>query len=334
VKVLRYTFILLFILAVSGCAEEKPAADSRLMMDTIVKIKVFPSNAKIDAEGAIKESFAVMGRVQSVMDRFDETSEISYVNSREPQTVIEISGEISNLLRKSLDIYEISDGAFDITISPLLDMWKLSSLKGGFPDSEEIRDALSSIGAGSIALDHTNGFLIKSKPLTIDLSGIAKGYAVDNAVWALKTKGIDSGIIDAGGDLYCLGSAPDGKEWLIGVRNPREDSIIGTLKVRDKAVATSGDYQRYLAFGKARLPHIIDPRYGVPVDNGTLSVTVIANDCTTADGLATALMVLGPDEGASIVEGLSDVEAIWINQGKDCLTVKTSSGLTDLYESL
>ena len=332
--IMRYALILLSILAVSGCAEEEAVADSRLMMDTIVKIQVFPSSAKINAEGAISESFAAMGRIQSVMDRFDESSEISYVNSSRPQTVIEVSWEISDLLRKSLDIHEITSGTFDITVSPLLDMWKSSSLRDSFPDSEKIRDALAKTGADNISLDHTNGFLIKSKPLTIDLSGIAKGYAVDNAVQALKSKGIDSGIVDAGGDIYCLGNAPGGREWRIGVRNPRENSIIGTLRVKDKAVATSGDYQRFLTFGKARLPHIIDPRYGVPVDNGTVSVTVIADDCATADGLATALMVLGPVEGAKIVEAMRDVEAIWINQGEDGLTVNTSSGLAGIYENL
>lgn len=325
-----YIFFL-SLLIFSGCAREEVVHETRIMMETLVSIKA-PLRAQRSARSAIEESFLKMEETQGVMNRFEKQSEVSRINNVRPGEKIRLSTEMSRILNKCVELNRISDGAFDITATPLINLWGDYKEKEELPTRREIIDALESVGTENINLKG-NTLYIRHEGVKIDLSGIAKGYVVDEGVKILKERGIKNCLIDAGGDMYCLGDGPDNKGWHVGIRHPREDSLIGMLTLNNQAVATSGDYQKFFMVGGKRFSHIIDPRTGYPVKNNVMSMTVITNDCIMADGLATALMVLGPVKGLRLVEELKDVEAIAVTNGRDGLIVNTTSGIKDLYEA-
>jgi len=164
--------------------------------------------------------------------------------------------------------------------------------------------------------------------MEVDLGGIAKGYAVEQAVKALGRHGVRAALVNAGGDLYALGGPGKGSTWNIGIKDPRDpDSILEAIGVTDRAVATSGDYERYFMLEGRRFSHIVDPRTGETVENVPMSVTVVAHDGTTADALATGVFVLGPDAGMDLVERLAGVEALIVSEPGE---FRASSGWADI----
>jgi len=157
--------------------------------------------------------------------------------------------------------------------------------------------------------------------MQIDLGGIAKGYAVDKAVEALKKNGIKRALVNAGGDLYALGTNRQGEEWQIGIQDPREkDKIVDIIRVEDKGVATSGDYIRYFTLEGRRFSHIVDPRTGLTVQDVPMSVTIVGPEATSTDALATGVFVLGPEEGMKLINSLPEVEGMIISEGMKKIT--------------
>jgi len=328
----RIIIMALSLITLSACARQEIAHETRIMMDTMVSVKI-PLRGQSFARQAIEESFWKMKDTQAIMNRHRPNGELWLINSLQPGEEIIVSPVMSGVLNKCIELNRLSCGAFDITVTPLVSLWSDYKKMGVCPAKEDIKAALENGGIENIDLKGST-LSMRRKKVRLDLSGIAKGYVVDEGIKALKKRGINNCLIDAGGDIYCLGSGPDNKGWRVGIRHPREDSLIGTLTLRDQAVATSGDYQRFFMVDGRRFSHIIDPRTGYPVNNNVMSATVITDDCVTADGLATALMVLGPVEGLRLAEELGGVEAITVSEGKDGLIINTTSGVTDLYESL
>ncbi|MBN1913632.1 MAG: FAD:protein FMN transferase, partial [Candidatus Omnitrophica bacterium] len=176
------------------------------------------------------------------------------------------------------------------------------------PSEEEIRRAQAGVGSDKIIFHNKDNVVeLSSSGVKLDLGAIAKGYAVDCAVKRLREKGIKSCLINAGGDIYCLGTKFN-QPWKIAIQDPRAAGFSGSLEIQDKAVATSGDYRQYFIKDKKRLCHILDPRTAYPADSGIASVTVIAFDCLTADALATAIFVLGKDRGEELAKEFPGVE--------------------------
>ena len=202
----------------------------------------------------------------------------------------------------------------DITVGPLVRLWQRMGIKKRLPTSRELMDALSLVGYKYVKVKDDRVSLEK-KGMRIDLGGIAKGYAVDKAIKVLKREGVKDALVNAGGDMYCMGNGPHGR-WRIGVQHPRKDrDIVDILEVTDKAVATSGDYRRYYIIQGKRFGHIINPSTGWTVQNNPMSVTIIAPDCTSADALATGIFVLGPEKGIELIENLPGIEGIIISKG-------------------
>ncbi|MFQ5835694.1 MAG: FAD:protein FMN transferase, partial [bacterium] len=163
----------------------------------------------------------------------------------------------------------------------------------------------------------------QKKGMQIDLGGIAKGYAVDRAIESLRKNGIRRALVNAGGDLYALGSGPGKEKWQVGIQDPREeDKLLGIIKVKDVGVATSGDYRRYFTIEGRRFSHIVNPKTGQTVQDVPMSVTVIAPDATTADALATGVFVLGPQKGIELIESLPQVEGMIVSEGMKRISSK------------
>ncbi len=331
-RILIFVFLIFFI---SGCGKRE-YSKVEFLMDTVVEIRVH-HKSKAQAEKAINDSMEEMKRVEQRMSRFLPGSEVSRVNKEafvegkkgtlSAERPIPISDELFSLLEKAVRLSELTRGRFDITIFPLWEIWKFEGENPEVPEKAEIEKALKLVNYDKMILK--NGEIsFAGRGMGIDLGGIAKGYAVDGAVRVLKEKNINSAMVNAGGDIYVLGRK-QGKPWRIGIRHPRrEGEILGTIEVEDRAIVTSGDYERFFFSEGKRYHHIINPRTGYPADE-CQSVTIVAEEATFADGLATGIFVLGPREGMALIESLEGVEGVIVNKEGD---VSTSSGLVSRIE--
>ena len=250
------------------------------------------------------------------------------MSSAKSGKLVEVSPESYAVIKESVRWSVKTDGAFDITVGPLLKLWGFTMKEGRIPDEEEIAEILPSVGYGKIALGEEGITIgLKAEGMAVDLGGVAKGYIVDRAVEVLKREGIASARVDAGGDLYLLGSPPMKRFWRIGIQHPRREDILAILKVKDGAVVTSGDYRNFFTIGGKRYCHIIDPRSGYPPE-GVLSVTVLAERTADADALATAIFVLGAERGIELAEGLQGFEALIVSEEKGKMEVAMTSGMS------
>ncbi len=288
---------------------------TEMIMGTLVEITVLPANEK-----AVKEAFNEMKRIDALMDIYRENSEVSILN-REGED--RVSKETLEVIKKSIEFSRLTRGAFDITCGPLVNLWKEAKKNKEIPTAEEIKETISLVGYKKLILEGS-WVRFKEKGMQIDLGGIAKGYAVDKAIEVLKKNGIKQALVNAGGDLYALGKASQGEKWQIGIQHPRQEGkILTIIKVKDEAVATSGDYQRYFMLKGKRFAHIVNPMTGWTVQDVPMSVTIIAPDAASADALATGVFVLGPQEGMKLINSLSGIEGMIVSEG---MKTVTSSG--------
>jgi len=302
---------------------------SRDLMNTIVEITVFaPSEAA--GRRAIEQAYAEMSRVEAVFSRYRRDSVISRLNREAGRRPIKVSGEVFCLLQRCVEFSRLTDGAFDITVTPFIALWRDAARRGVAPTPEETQRAKVLVGWRLIRLDaahQTVGFAREG--VQLDLGGIAKGYAIDRAIAALQKAGIRRALVNAGGDVYGLGSKPGGRAWNVGIQDPRRpaavEALIQVIEVMDAGVATSGNYRRFTVIQGRRYSHILDPRTGIPAD-AVPSVSVLAPDATTADALATGLSVLGVAKGLALVEKWKDVEALLVTVEEGRLKRHVSAG--------
>ena len=270
-----------------------------------------------DAAAAVTAAFAEVKKVHNTMSRFREGSDVWNINTSEAGQMVAVSEGTFRVIEESIRISKMTDGAFDITILPLMTMWRTARRQNELPTNEEIAAVRTLVNWRYIMLDTANFAVgLEKAGMGIDLGGIAKGYAISMAAAALEKYGIKSAMINAGGDIYLLGKPLRREWWRIGIEDPREKGkIFASLDLRDEAVVTSGDYRWYFIIGDQRFHHIIDPRSGLPVEK-MQSVTIVAPDATFADGLSTAIFVLGYKEGIKLADELG-IEAIIISEDED-----------------
>jgi len=249
--------------------------------------------------------FSEISRIERLLSKYRPDSEIFKLNE---QGKVVASLDTMYVLRKSKEFWIITDGALDITVGPLLDLWGFTQKKYYLPTQAQINAVLPRVGYDKIILNDENNLVeLKVFGMKVDLGAVAKGFAVDCAVRELKERGIKSCLINTGGQIYCLGDR-FGKPWVIAIQNPREHDILESMEVKDQAVSTSGDYEQFFMVGNKRYSHIFNPKTGYPADSGIVSVTVIAKDNFTADALSTAIFVLGKEKGLKLIEHFPGVK--------------------------
>ena len=294
---------------ISGCSP-RPIRyeETKFLMGTEVNIIVVGSNRAV-IRSAARAGFKEISRIEDIMSAYKPDSELCSLNKTGEQ---EISRELLYVIDKARYTSVLSNGAFDITCKPLIDLWHNAEKTNEVPDTQNILDVLSVVGYRNISIKNNNVKFNKAG-MKIDLGGLAKGYAVDMAMDLIRKHDIKGALVDAGGDIRAIGKQEDGKLWEIGIKHPRErNRIIGLINLENSAVATSGDYERFFMLNGKRYSHIIDPRTGYPKDNQIISVSVLSSDCLTCDSLATALTVLGEKRGIELIEKLKGVEALII----------------------
>jgi thiamine biosynthesis lipoprotein len=298
-------------------------------MGTVVTVKAYMPDSG-DALPAIDAAFKEMARIDSISG-YEKGSETDRINSN-PNRFVPVSADVAGMVRKTIHYSEISNGAFDITVGPLMILWhRFEGESLAVPSQSSIASALSLVDFRKISVDSTSVKLAIPGG-SIDLGAIAKGYAVDRGTAVLESLGAAGGLVDAGGDIGTFGKRPDGRSWRIGLKDPRTpDSIAMVFEVADISVVTSGDYERYFMKDGVRYHHIVDPSTGFPA-RGCCSVTIIADKATDADALATTVFVLGPEKGMALVESLPNTECLIIVCEDGKRQILRSSGLAK-YEA-
>lgn len=245
-------------------------------------------------------------RVDRQMSTWKPDSDLMRLNAASPGTWVSLPRELMRVLEKGLEIGRASGGAFDVGVGRLVNAWGFGAA-GSLPDNEAIRAALHERPPPThtvLELDAPGARARKHARFDLDLSGIAKGFAVDEMMRTVNALGISDGLVGLDGELEASGAKPDGTPWRVAVEKPDYElrSPLGVIELQDAAVATSGDYRHWIELGGTRLSHTMDRRRGGPIDNAIASVSVVASSCMEADAWATALMVLGPTEGRALAE--------------------------------
>jgi FAD:protein FMN transferase len=262
--------------------------------------------------------------INKSMSTYIRTSEITGFNqSTDIDKEYRVSSDFLFVMTMAEEIYRLTRGAWDGTVKPLVDLWGFSNAgrQETIPDREKIQTLLQAIGFHWIYVSK-DGYLRKKIPqITVDLASIAKGYAVDEISKLIRQNGMDDFIVEIGGEVYGSGVRKDKQPWRVGINAPRSDApsdlVYEAVSLHDKAMATSGDYRNFFEKNGIRYSHILDPKTGYPVKNGVVSVSVISDNCTFADGLATGLMVMGPDAGIELTNRLPKTECLIIVQNAD-----------------
>ena len=307
--------LVLCVILLSFCSCSRnvyPLSSTQIMMDTVVTIRLYDGNDDV-LSGAMK----LCKRYENLLSRTVEDSDIYKINHSNGQPV-EVSDDTAELLRTALDIAEKSNGAFDPTVLPLVELWDVTNSKT-VPPITEIQTALQSVGYKSVVL---NGNTVTLKNgARLDLGGIAKGFIADKLKIYLKENGVKSAIINLGGNTLLVGDK-NGNDFSVGVQKPfgKQNELSATVYISDKTAVTSGVYQRYFEQDGKIYHHIIDPKTGHPTDNGISAVTVLTDSSTIADGLSTACLILGIEKGTELAKQYG-AELIFIDEsGKITLT--------------
>ncbi len=304
----------------------------RLVMGTIARVVAVAADSTT-AKSAIESALQQLYSIEDLCSTYKPDSEISRINRNAYKEPVRVSKPTFEVLQKAVQFSKLSEGAFDITVGALTELWHLAEEANSVPSDDKLAEARAKVGYEKLILDADNmtvRFAVDG--MKLDAGGIAKGYAIDKAVEAMRTAGAIGGMVDVGGDIRAFGAPPQGKsEWLIGLQNPAEtETVINStqylvvLNLKDSAVATSGDYRRFVLIGGKRYSHIIDTKTGYGSDK-LASVTVIAPNAADADALATAVSVLGQQKGLALIESIPQTEAILISPPPQYKIIKTTA---------
>ena len=297
---------------------------SALCMNTLVTISA--ELPREEAEEIMEASFALLKDLDRMLSRYEKGSDIRNVNEASGVSPIPVSADTIAVLNAALDVAEKTGGAFDPTVGPLTDLWRILSKEGEewvFPSEEQINLAQERVDYRKISI--TVPFVYLSlKGAALDLGGIAKGYAAGKVAELYAARGVGSALLDLGGNLLVLGTPPRGDSWQLGIRHPSGDknsvicSLAFTLAANETmSLATSGSYERFRDVDGKRLSHVFDPRSGLPVETPLLSVSV-ADPCSArADALATAFLVMGEEKAREVLSTLPATDAVFIRLEKD-----------------
>jgi thiamine biosynthesis lipoprotein len=311
-------FLFAFLIGVGGqagltwaYAQENPAGklaewDGKTMGPITYKVIVV-AEPKQDLAGIQQQVTETLERINARMSTYQPESEVSRFNRSESTEWFDVSEETARVVQRAQELSRDSGGAFDVTVKPLVELWNFGAGRGDFklPEEQVIQSVREQIGWQKLEVRPSPPALRKSDArIQIDLSAIAKGYAVDAVAGNLETAGFKNYFVEIGGEAVARGRKPGGASWRVGVERPQDigQSVQRVVELQDRAIATSGDYRNFAIVDGQRYSHEIDPATGWPIRNQVASASILAPDCMTADGLATAVMVLGPKKSEELLK--------------------------------
>ncbi|GAB4484225.1 MAG: FAD:protein FMN transferase [Thermodesulfovibrionales bacterium] len=326
-RIFLLTLALVFAFPSAGhTADAKTFQKSRALIDTFVTITAV-SDSPDRADAAIDRAFSVIERFGDLIDFYKDTSELSEINRNAGIKPVRVSRTTFELIEAALVVSRNTGGAFDPTIGPVMKLWDFPRKKR--PAESEIRKTLPLVNYRNVVTDKANSTVfLKKKGMLLDLGGIAKGFAADLAVADMKANGISAGIVAIAGDIRTFGKKPNGSDWNIGVKNPRRktstDELVAKVRLSDRAISTSGDYERFFMIGSERFHHLLDPKTGHPA-RGCISVSVISDRGVLSDGYDNAVFILGPERGLNLVRKMG-FDAIIVDKDEKVIV---TDGLKD-----
>jgi len=307
-----------------------------LLMDTFVRVVVHGRLSQAALEETLAATIAEMSRLERILSAHAEGSDVYTLNNAatEPRVV---SAETFAVLERAKQVYDRSEGAFDVTVGALIRAWGFGTDKRAVPSPDALSEALSGVGFAYVEMNDAKSTVRLKHPKTrLDLGGVAKGYIVDRAIEFLAARGIKHAFVEAGGDVRVLGGYPGRFVWerpravRVGVQHPTHpDALVAVVSTYGGAVVTSGDYERYFMQDGVRYTHIIDPRTGLTV-RGLTSVTIVAEEAVLADAVATAVMVLGSERGVALIESFPGVEGLLVREDGSVIMSQGMAAFTEL----
>lgn len=322
VRKLKSALLILFLIPVSGIAQELVSRDTTLM-GTYFSISVQHKDP-VYANKVISKAFMQIWLIENQISSWIQGSYTDNINKASGKAAVEVPKSLYQLIERSIKISELTDGAFDISVATLGWDLQLKASNPSLPDDLTMSESKSMMGYQYIQLIDSNYSVFLQKPgMRIGFGGIGKGYAAQEAMKVIIEMGIDNALINAGGDLLCKGEESDGQPWWIAIAEP-DGSRKGKayLNISNLSVVTSGDYERFVEIDGKRYSHIIDPRTGMPSESGIKSVTIISPDAEYSDALATAVFVLGTEKGLELIQKLKNTEAIFITSEDEIISSK------------
>ena len=331
---LQFFFAGLAVLLLAGCSKTVQSR-SEFMLSTICAVTLYDEGTP----QAYQDVFARLGEIESRMSVFIEGSDLDRINKAAGIEAVEVHSDVFYVIERAVYYAELSGGAFDPTVRPLVAIWDIGGKNPRVPAPEELDKVLPLVNWRDIELDrNSNSVFLKRPGMALDLGAIAKGYAADEAAAIIKKAGISQAMINIGGNILTVGEKKDGSPWMIGIRDPLDTSgaYIGIARTKGKTLVTSGVYERFFMSEGKRYHHLFSPALGYPADNGLLSVSVITDVSIDADALSTAIFVMGYENGRAFVESLDGVEAIFVFEdrsiyltgGVDFILVNENYGIT------
>ena len=306
----------------ASATEEYAYKQITKLMGVRFEITAVSDNEKL-ARKSIAAALEEIIRIEKLISSWDPNSETSEVNRNAGIKPVAVSEELFDLIRRSKRVSKLTDGIFDISYASMDRIWKFDGSMNSVPPHAEVLASVAKIGYNKIILDsERQTVFLKETGMKIGFGAIGKGYAANKARDMMQAMGINSGLVNAGGDLITWGKMENGSDWRIGIANPKEkDKIFSWLIVSDMAVVTSGNYEKFFVADGKKYSHIINPRTGYPA-TGTKSVTIVCPDAELADALATAVFILGERDGIALIDQISGIECLLVNENDELVTSK------------
>lgn len=324
----KYILVIIICILFCGCQIKNDMAEIQMFaMDTFIDLKAQGENG----EKALLEAEKEINRLEKLFSPTIEQSEIFAINQYAAKQTVTVSKDTFDLIEKAKEYCNITEGAFDITIAPVVKAWGFTEEVKRVPSDEEIQQKLQLVDNNKLHIDKQNSTVyLENENMSIDLGGIAKGYASNKVNEILKKNGVSSAVISLGGNVSVTGKRPDGTKWRIAVQDPmNSEGYVGILNVEDTSVITSGVYQRFFEQNGKKYHHIIDTKTGKPTQNGLLSVTIVCDNGAMADALSTSVMVAGLQKGSELWRKLDNFGMIVITDSNE---MYISEDIEDIFE--
>lgn len=321
----------IIVLALSACSKEAEVYEkTEFLMDTVINLKIYDGKN----EKAMEEGIERIKDIEKIMSAHLEDSDLSKINENAGIKPVKVDESLYYVINKSIEIAEISEAAYEPTIGPLVKLWDIkegSSKRDRLPSEKDIEEAKALVDYKKIQMLDNNQVFLEEEGMSLDLGGIVKGYAADEVRDIFIENGVESAIIDLGGNIYTVGSKLDGEDWKIGIQDPinEDGTYMGIIKLSDKTIVTSGDYERYFEYEGERYHHIIDSKTGYPSKSDLSGISIISENSMEADALSTAVFVLGKNKGKELLEKIEATDAIYILKDKNVFIDKN---LVELFE--
>ena len=323
ISILIMTILLLTITACSKNSAEN-LTRTEFLMDTVITLKIYDNKDEKVMDKAIDRLKEIEDRMSATID----SSDVVLINNNAGIKPVKVNEDTYYVIEKAKHFAEISGGAYEPTIGPLVELWNITGTdekeRDSIPTEDEINEKKALVDYKDLILAEDNMVYLNRKGMKIDLGGIVKGYAADEVKRIFLENNVNSAIIDLGGNIYALGEKPSGEAWKIGIQDPFNvtGNYIGILSIKDSSIVTSGDYERYFFHKGERFHHIIDGKTGYPSKNEVSGISVISDKSIDGDALSTALFVMGVEEGSKLANKLEGVETIFITKDKEVFVPK------------